>query len=126
MTNKGKMALLVEDNPIQAKMAIRILESMGFEVEHTTTGEAAVELFKTNHYHFGMFDIGLDGALRGDQAVAQIRKEETGDRCLIFAVTAHVSDEAIAQYKAAGIDQVFEKPIKKEVIVEAFNQLSPQ
>ena len=40
----------------------------------------------------------------------------------VFAVTAHDSDEAVAAYKKAGIDLVFEKPIDKDSVEGAYNE----
>lgn len=117
-------ALLVEDNPMQAKIACAILSSMGFEVAHTATGEEAISLFTANTYQLVIMDIGLDGALSGDAATAEIRKIEAANHrghCPIFAVTAHVSDDAIAQYHQAGLDEVFQKPMRKELLQEAFD-----
>ena len=124
MSEEKGTALLVEDNLIQAKAAKRILQSMGYAVEHTTTGEEAIEMFKQSNYNFAIFDIGLDGDLSGDEAVTQIRKLEVNKRCPIFAVTAHVSSEAIDRYIAAGIDKVFEKPIIKDKIIEALAEFT--
>jgi len=120
MNEVKKKAFLAEDSPIQAKAAKRILNSMGYEVDHTTTGEDAVEMFRHNHYDFAIFDIGLDGALSGDQAVEKIRQLDLGRNCPIFAVTAHVSEDSLERYKQAGINKVFEKPIRKDEIMAAY------
>jgi len=124
MDSRKMRLLLVEDSPIQAKIANRLLTEIGFDVEHTTTGEEAVVMSRDNQYDLGIFDIGLDGMLSGDQAVEEIRQlgEENGGYP-IFAVTAHVSEEAIQHYKSIGINEVFEKPIKKQRIIEAFEKI---
>ena len=121
MSNK-KRALLAEDSNIQANAAKRVLIAMGFDVDHVTTGEEAVEMFRKNYYDLGIFDIGLDGAMNGDEAVEQIRQLDSGKNLPIFAVTAHVSDEAVAHYKNVGINKIFEKPIKKEKIAAAYEE----
>ena len=125
MEQNKPLALLVEDNPMQARVAKGILESMGFEVHHTTTGEEAVEWFNKKHYSLVLMDIGLDGEISGDEATKVIREnEESGKHCPIFAVTAHVTAELEKQYAEAGIDIVFEKPIQRDAVVEAFEKFT--
>ena len=129
MSDENKqIALVIEDNKIQAKCAIRIVEALGYEAHHVTTGEEAIDLFKTNRVSCALVDIGLAGKLKGYEAakeMRQIEKNENREHCPMLAVTANFSDDEIKLYKDHGLDDAYSKPITIDIIKEALTKYPP-
>ena len=128
MSEEKKIALVIEDNKIQAMCAIRIMEALDCDVHHVTTGEEAVDFFKKNRCSCALVDIGLAGKLKGYEAVKemrQIEKLENRDHCPMLAVTANMSDDEVKTYLANGLDNAYEKPITLAIIKEAFKKYPP-
>jgi CheY-like chemotaxis protein len=84
--------LLVEDNPINAEVALEILRTAGYDVELVTTGVQAVESVKAGDYDLVLMDCQLPG-IDGYEATRRIRDlESSGEnakrRVPIVALTA--------------------------------------
>jgi two-component system sensor histidine kinase/response regulator len=103
--------LLVEDNAVNQKLALRLLEKRGYIASVAADGPAAVASFEKEPFDLILMDIELPG-MDGFEATAAIRAaEKNGRRIPIIAMTAH----AVAGYRekclAAGMDGYVTKPI---------------
>ena len=122
---KKPVVLIVEDLTPAAMAAKIILKQMGFDSEHAKTGEEAISMSEKNDYYCVLLDIGLGDGISGDEAAVQIRENEknTGkNRLWIFALTAHVEEDAKKRYFESGIDEVFEKPLRKTLLQNAIDK----
>ena len=104
--------LLAEDNPVNVKLATRLLEKRGHDVVVAGNGEEAVELLESD----GPFDVVLMDVqmpvMDGFEATAAIRKAEVDtDRHLrIVGVTAHAMEGDMQRCLDAGMDGYLSKP----------------
>jgi CheY-like chemotaxis protein len=117
-TKDKKCILIVEDHPIQAKIAKSMFSKLGYEVEHTMNGNEAVELVKKNYYMVVCMDIGLNG-ISGDDACKLIREYEQQhdlEQTPIIAVTANTNPEELTLYKESGMQEALSKPLTMEKI----------
>lgn len=113
----NKKILVVEDNPIAAKMAQTILESLGCRVDIVEDGTDAVKRVFENHYDGVCMDIGLP-VMSGVEACIAIRKYEAEHSLTpvpIVAVTGNNSPEEARDYIKAGMQEVIAKPLTKEM-----------
>ena len=113
---KNLVILLVEDNPINQKLGKKMLTSLGCEVQIADNGQEAIEQLMKD-------DVDIDAILMdqsmplkdGVTATREIREMEakgtSGRRIPIIAVTAVVSTQAQALFKAAGADDFLAKPL---------------
>lgn len=111
-----KYILLVEDNRVATKVAKRLLEQLGCEVDCAEDGDKAIELVLANHYHGVCMDIGLT-TVSGVEACKAIRAYELKNNLKhvpIIALTANHSPEEIAEYLEVGMQEVLCKPLTKE------------
>lgn len=120
--------LLTEDNVVNQKLAVRLLEKRGYVVSVAGDGRAAVTAAEKETFDLILMDVELP-EMNGFEATAAIRALEkpTGRRTPIIAMTAH----AMAGYRekclAAGMDGYVTKPINTAELFGAIeNQLSPQ
>lgn len=111
---KGKV-LLAEDNEINTEIAVRMLESLGLEVDHAENGARAAEAFagsKENEYLAILMDIQMP-VMDGYAASEQIRRMARSDAKTIpiIAMTADAFVESVKQSRKSGMNDYITKPI---------------
>ncbi|MBN2245059.1 MAG: response regulator [Candidatus Aminicenantes bacterium] len=108
--------LLAEDNPVNLKLAQRMLEKAGYIVTVALDGEEAVDLFTSNPDRFDMIlmDIQMP-EIDGREATQKIRKLGFND-IPIIAMTAEAMKGDRERCIKAGMNDYVAKPIKRDVI----------
>lgn len=112
--------LLAEDNAVNQKLAVRILEKHGHSVVVAGDGEQAVEAYRNEEFDIVLMDVQMP-KMDGMKATQMIREEEkkTGKHIPIIALTAHAMKGDRERCLAAGMDGYSTKPIKtKELFSE--------
>jgi CheY-like chemotaxis protein len=88
-TSQSLSILLAEDNPINQKLATRLLEKHGYRVQVAGSGQEAVALSAQQRFDVILMDVQMP-VIDGFQATALIRERERGrQRTPIIALTAH-------------------------------------
>jgi signal transduction histidine kinase/CheY-like chemotaxis protein len=121
---KGKKVLIVEDNPINTKIAEKFLIKWGLHIDYAENGEIALDKAMSNRYHLILMDIHMP-VMDGYQATRQIRKSKgTNQNTPIIALTASVMHEVRKKVLAAGMDDYIAKPFQpKELFIKLVKQL---
>jgi len=104
----GARVLLVEDNPINALLASKLLEREGCSVERAGTAEQAMIAAAQSRYDLILMDRRLPGV---DGLTATRRLRATGVKAPIVALTADAFEEDRAACLAAGMDDFLTKPL---------------
>ncbi len=122
----GKNVLVAEDNPINAEVIMRILETKSIHSELARDGKEAVELFKKRgafHYQAILMDLMMP-LKDGITASMEIRKLDTADAQTvpIIALTADAFDEVEEKCLDAGMNMHLKKPINTEELFAAFSK----
>ena len=109
--------LLVEDNPINQKVASMILRQQGHNVEIADNGKIAVDKFHKNNYELVLMDISMP-EMDGFEATTIIRKWESdhpGTPSIpIIAMTANAFAEDRKKCLDIGMDEFIAKPFNPE------------
>jgi PAS domain S-box-containing protein len=117
-----KRVLLAEDNLVNQKVALRMLEKLQCRVEVVADGLATIEAWKKGNFDLILMDCQMPG-MDGYEATREIRKLERGERHIrIVALTANAMKGDEEKCRAAGMDDYLTKPIdraKLEACVEA-------
>lgn len=118
------VALVVEDNPVNQKVIVRMINQLGATVETAENGQIAVERFGSRHYDVIFMDLQMP-VMDGFQASAEIRRREKAaaqGHVPIIAVTANYDEEYRQRAVSVGIDQFLGKPVSKAVISDALTR----
>ncbi len=114
--------LLAEDNAVNQKVACRLLEKFGYQVDVANDGRAAFDAWKNGGYDLILMDCQMP-QLDGFQATRQIRAAETADQHIpIIALTAHAMKGTDNECMAAGMDDYLTKPIDREQLRDCLQQ----
>ena len=117
--------LVAEDNVINQKVAVRILEKMGVRADVAANGTEAVDMMQTMPYDVIFMDCQMP-EMNGYEAAAEIRRREApGQHIAIIAMTAEVLAGGRERCLASGMDDFVPKPIRIESLVDALKQWAP-
>ena len=118
--------LLAEDNLINQKLAKKLLEKQGYDVQIANNGKEAVELFGQQPFDLILMDFQMP-EMNGLEAAVKIRKQEQqkGGRIPIIAMTANAMKEDKERAIAAGMDAYVPKPINVQELLTQIDILFP-
>jgi CheY-like chemotaxis protein/signal transduction histidine kinase len=113
--------LVVDDNATNRMVVEALCEMFDCSTESVADGVEAVEAAKGGRYDVILMDIKMP-RMDGVTATREIRKlAGAAGRVPIIALTANADVDEVAQYLAAGMRAVVEKPIKPERLLEALD-----
>jgi CheY-like chemotaxis protein len=117
--------LLAEDNAMNQKVALRLLEQLGYRADVATNGREAIEALERKPYDVVLMDVQmpeLDG-LDATRQICERWPEES--RPHIVAMTANALPEDREACFEAGMNDYVAKPIRAEELVAALKRVRP-
>ena len=105
--------LLTEDNVINQKVALRLLDRLGYRADVASNGVEAVEAVRRQRYDVIFMDLHMP-EMDGLEATRRICAEWPHDRPRIIAMTANAMPEDRELCLAAGMDDFISKPVRIE------------
>ncbi|HET6595352.1 MAG TPA: response regulator [Anaerolineales bacterium] len=119
----GLRLLLAEDNAINQKLAVVLLQKAGYSVDAVETGAQALEKVQTSHYSAVLMDVQMPD-MDGLEATQKIRELEakTGQHIPILAMTAHAMQGDRERCLQAGMDDYITKPLEPKVLFSALDR----
>jgi CheY-like chemotaxis protein len=116
--------LLAEDNVVNQKLALRILQQMGYRADLASNGIEAIESVERQTYDVVLMDVQMP-EMDGLEATRQIAaKWPRAKRPRIVAMTANAMQGDREMCIAAGMDDYLTKPIRVDQLVETLNQVA--
>jgi CheY-like chemotaxis protein len=118
--------LLAEDNVVNQKLALRILQQMGYRADLASNGLEAVESVGRQVYDVVLMDVQMpemDG-LEATRRICATWKPEHRPRIVAMTANAMQGDRELCM--EAGMDDYLTKPIRVEKLVEALNLVRPR
>jgi two-component system, sensor histidine kinase and response regulator len=114
--------LLAEDNPVNQKVACRLLEKLGYSVDVAANGQEAVDAWRTGCFDLILMDCQMP-VLDGYQATEEIRASETSSqRIPIVALTAHAMKGNDELCTLSGMDDFLSKPVDRELLTKCLER----
>jgi CheY-like chemotaxis protein/HPt (histidine-containing phosphotransfer) domain-containing protein len=115
--------LLTEDNPVNQKLALRLLEKMGYRVDVAGNGLEAIQALERQGYDLILMDVQMP-EMDGLEATRQIVSRWPQDRPRIVAMTADAMQGDREKCIEAGMDDYLTKPIRTPELVAAIERTS--
>ena len=124
-SHDARRVLLVEDNPVNLRVAQRLIERMGWQCDLAHHGRQALERLATQSYRIVFMDCQMP-EMDGYEATREIRRREIagGGHQVIVAMTANALRGDEEKCLAAGMDDYIAKPIDPGVLGRALEKWS--
>jgi CheY-like chemotaxis protein len=118
--NRRLRILVAEDNHINQRLAVSVLQKMGHDVATVETGTAALRVLEERSFDLVLMDVQMP-EMDGLEATAAIRAREktNGQHIPIIAMTAHAMTGDRDRCLDAGMDDYVSKPISKQELIRA-------
>jgi PAS domain S-box-containing protein len=124
----GVRILLAEDNMINQKLALHLLDKFGYQADTAVTGKQAVEALEKYPYDLVLMDVQMP-EMDGLEAAGVIRDTASAvlDHAVpIIALTAHAMKKDRDRCLDAGMDDILTKPIDPQQLLETLKQYLAQ
>ncbi len=118
--------LLAEDNAVNQKVAINILNKLGYRADIAANGLEVLEALQRQSYDLVLMDVQMP-EMDGLTATRLICKRRSpAERPRIIAMTANAMESDREACLQAGMDDYLSKPIRLEALISALNKCSPK
>lgn len=118
-----KTILVVEDNPLNMKLTVDLLELNGFKILKTTDGERAIQILKEQTPDLILLDIQLPG-VDGFELFRRIREDKRLNSVKVAALTALVMKEDEKKIMEMGFDAYIPKPIDTKAFIKKIKEMA--
>jgi len=120
----GIRVLVVEDNSVNQRLFVRLIENLGHEASVAPDGKQALALLASGSYDLILMDVQMP-EMDGFEATREIRRSERrrGAHTPILALTAHAMKGDKERCLEAGMDGYLAKPVQVSEIAEAIDNL---
>jgi CheY-like chemotaxis protein len=113
--------LIAEDNPVNQRVASRMLHRLGYQADVVDNGRLAVEAVERHGYDVVLMDLQMP-ELDGLEATRRI-KARGGATPWIIALTAHAFEDARRQCLDAGMNDFLSKPVQLTELTAAMSRV---
>jgi signal transduction histidine kinase/CheY-like chemotaxis protein len=122
---RASRVLLAEDNPVNQRLVVIILEKQGHQVTLAANGREAVEAWSKECFDIILMDVQMP-QVTGYEATEEIRRSERGSgrHIPIVAMTAHAMKGDRERCLACGMDSYISKPVRARDLLETLEKLS--
>jgi len=117
--------LIVEDNPVNRKVASGILKKLGHEITEAENGQIAIDKLNQHTFDFIFMDMQMP-VMDGLQATRRIRADGRWDNLPIVAMTANAMKGDRELCLDAGMTDYISKPVKRTIVKEMVEKLVPK
>jgi signal transduction histidine kinase/HPt (histidine-containing phosphotransfer) domain-containing protein len=117
---RAQAILLVEDNPVNRRLAQHVLEREGHHVIAVDNGALALAAIESGQFDLVLMDVQMP-RMDGIETTIAIRNREktSGKRVPVIALTAHAMARDRARCMEAGMDGYLVKPIQPAILLDA-------
>jgi len=118
--------LLAEDNPVNQRLVVKLMEKQGHSIVVTGTGKEALAALEGGRFDVVLMDVQMP-EMGGFEAATIIREREktTGAHIPIVAMTAHALKGDRERCLESGMDAYVSKPIQSRLLFEAITSVVP-
>jgi PAS domain S-box-containing protein len=114
--------LLVEDNDVNQKVALRLIEKIGYQTDLASNGIEAIEAVKSIDYDIVLMDLlmpEMDG-LEASKRIKELSKNKSRPKIIAMTSNSMLGDRELCM--DAGMDDYINKPIRIDELKTALNK----
>lgn len=119
---KGFRVLVVDDNPLNRDLMVKLLTSEGCVTTCAESGEEALKAVETNAVDAVLMDIGLPG-IDGLEATRRLLAQSGHGGMKVFGLTGFSDPETTERAGIAGMDRVYVKPLRRPQLYEIIQRV---
>jgi protein-histidine pros-kinase len=121
MPKKSKLILVVEDDEVCRRLAVRQLSHLGFIAHTTANGKEALEQLSKASYGLIIMDLQMPvmGGIEATKAIRELERTTHQPRIPIIAVTANPDRDACLK---AGMDDFIFKPASLDELLSVLDR----
>jgi CheY-like chemotaxis protein len=116
--------LVAEDNPINVKLALKLLERMGYDATVAGNGFEVLDRLEQDSYDIVLMDVQMP-EMDGLEATRRVRAQWPDRSLRIVAMTANAMEGDREMCLAAGMDDYLSKPIRPDALAQALRSTNP-
>ena len=118
------MILVAEDNPINLKVLMTLLQKRGHRVDAAGSGVEVLERFESQPYDLILMDVQMPGGngFLTTQRIRELEARRNASRTLIVALTARAMEEDHRTAQEMGMDLYLTKPVQAHVLFEVLER----
>lgn len=120
--NNTKSLLLVDDEPLVEMVIKAMLKDENVAIDYASNAIEAMLMVSQNNYDIILMDIVMP-ELSGTDAMLKIKKHNAGKQTKIIAHTSDSDTNSNAKYVELGFDDMLEKPVKQQVLINKIKHL---
>ncbi|WP_162500908.1 response regulator [Modicisalibacter coralii] len=127
-TSGGRRVLIVDDGPVNAALAQRVLAARGLHVDVARSGEEALACLFEHDYSLVFMDIfmpSLDGIETSRRWREHEQRAQQAGRSILIALTANASEADRERFFAAGMDDYLAKPYRPQALIDMVGRWLP-
>ncbi len=110
---RNKNVLLVDDNPVNLKLASELIRLWGHRVVASESGTEALQYYRKQAFDLIILDIQMPD-IDGVSLLRMMRRQNPADRTPIIALTANVVNDEAGKLIEQGFDYFLGKPLDEE------------
>ncbi|OYQ64506.1 hypothetical protein B9G53_11280 [Pseudanabaena sp. SR411] len=116
--------LVVEDNPVNQKILLLMLENLGYKAEATENGQKAINAFLDRAYDLIFMDIQMPimNGLTASKSIRQLPSQQPW----IIGLSANAFSESRESAMSAGMNDYLTKPLKSTSLIAALQRIPQQ
>lgn len=118
----GHSVLVVEDDVVNQKVAMRMLTSLGYDVDIAVNGKEGLDAIQTGDYRIVLMDCEMP-EMNGYDATRALRQLPSDKRDIpVVAMTAHALPGERIRCFEAGMDDYVSKPVRREALADVLRR----
>lgn len=122
ISRSGITVLVVEDNLVNQKVAMRMLNTLGYDADVAVDGEEGLDAVARGHYDLVLMDCDMP-KMDGYEATRRIRALPGRTRHIpIVAMTAHALAGERQRCTDAGMDDYLSKPVRRDSLAQMLDK----
>jgi signal transduction histidine kinase/CheY-like chemotaxis protein len=118
---QAEVILVVEDNPVNARLIMTLLEQAGYEAITVENGREALEAVHQRQFSLVLMDIQMP-EMDGLEATRRLRSDPQTQSLPVIAVTAHALIGDRDRCLAAGMNDYLTKPVDREKLISTISR----